>query len=111
MKIKFFLFGCVTMLGLLFCVFFMRDYMEKSELKQAVIEREAQKIHCPPPAKLQYEGWSKSGVIANCKIQHGQFVAVEGEIISMKGEYNMGKPSGEWIWFDRSGNVEKKELK
>jgi hypothetical protein len=64
-------------------------------------------IHCPSPAVAQFEPWGKSGGQQICKIKHGAFVAWEGGYIQVRGQYDMGKKSGIWRWYDREGKVVK----
>ncbi len=66
-----------------------------------------EKLACPPPAEAEFGAWSKSGSHQVCKIKHGPFVAWEGGYVHVRGQYEMGKESGVWRWYDRQGNVVK----
>jgi hypothetical protein len=71
---------------------------------------EKQEITCPPPARLEYTQWGKSGLMAICKVKHGPFMAAENGKIRVVGENNNGKPSGEVKWFDANGKLERSEI-
>lgn len=69
----------------------------------------AKKIICPDGVTSEYSGWGPNGMQEVCKLKHGPFIAAEDGRIALEGEYNMGKPSGTWIWYDKSGRVQKTE--
>jgi hypothetical protein len=66
-------------------------------------------VTCPPSAKLEYQPWGEDGLIAICKLDHGPFVAARGGKVVMRGQNDSGKPTGEWLWYDEKGQVEKKQ--
>ena len=68
----------------------------------------AEKTSCPTPATDQFEPWGQSGSAHVCIIKHGPFVAYENGFVNIRGQYNMGKESGVWVWYDRKGNVLKR---
>lgn len=67
-----------------------------------------EKLTCPTPAVAEFEAWGKSGTQQVCKIKHGPFVAWEGGYIHVRGQYENGKETGVWYWYDKNGSVEKK---
>ena len=67
------------------------------------------KLTCPEGSASEYSGWGPNGMQDVCKLKHGPFNAAEGGRIVLEGEYKMGKPSGTWKWYDKSGKVEKME--
>lgn len=69
----------------------------------------ARKLTCPDGAQSEYSGWGPNGLQEACKLKHGPFTAAEGGRIVLEGEYQMGKPSGTWKWYDKSGKVSKTE--
>ena len=70
---------------------------------------EARKVKCPDGTIIEYQPWGKAGLMVSCKIKHGTFIAAEGGRIVIEGEFNMGKPSGNWTWFDETGKVTRRE--
>ena len=66
-----------------------------------------EKITCPFPAVAEFEPWGKSGTQQICKIKHGPFVAWEGGYVHIRGQYEYGKESGIWNWYDKNGKIEK----
>lgn len=67
----------------------------------------AEKIVCPAPAIAEVEPWAKSGTQQVCKIKHGPFVAWEAGYVHVRGQYENGRESGVWRWYDSKGNVVK----
>lgn len=67
-----------------------------------------EKLACPAPAVDEFQGWGKSGTQHVCKIKHGPFVAWENGYIHLRGQYENGKETGVWYWYDKKGNVVKK---
>jgi hypothetical protein len=68
-----------------------------------------EKLTCPTPAVAQFEPWGKSGTQQICKIKHGPFVAYESGYVHVRGQYENGKPTGIWYWYDAKGNVVRTE--
>lgn len=68
----------------------------------------AEELACPSPAVAEFQAWGKSGTQHVCKIKHGPFVAWEGGYVHVRGQYENGKKTGVWYWYDKNGNVEKK---
>lgn len=66
-----------------------------------------EKLVCPPPAVAEYEAWGESGTQQVCKIKHGPFFAWESGYIHVRGQYEMGKKTGIWYWYDKNGKVVK----
>src|SRR5436189_6462472 len=66
-----------------------------------------EKISCPTPAVDEYQPWGKSGTQHICKIKHGPFVAWENGYIHIRGQYEYGKDTGAWFWYDAGGKVVK----
>jgi hypothetical protein len=73
--------------------------------KAAEEEGFGEDLHCPVPAVAQFEPWGESGQQQICKIKHGAFVAWEAGYIHVRGQYDMGKKSGLWRWYDKQGKV------
>ena len=67
-----------------------------------------EKLACPAPAVAEFQAWGKSGTQQVCKIKHGPFVAWESGYIHVRGQYENGKETGVWYWYDKQGNVVKK---
>jgi hypothetical protein len=63
--------------------------------------------HCPDGARIEYQPWGPNGLMAICKLNHGPFIAAENGHVVLEGENRMGRPTGTWTWFDKSGKVEK----
>jgi hypothetical protein len=66
-----------------------------------------EKLACPAPAVAEFEAWGKSGTQQVCKIKHGPFVAWEGGYVHVRGQYENGKETGVWYWYDKDGAVVK----
>lgn len=67
-----------------------------------------EKLACPAPAVAEFQAWGKSGTQQVCKIKHGPFVAWEGGYVHVRGQYENGKETGVWYWYDKKGSVVKK---
>ena len=65
------------------------------------------KLVCPDSAMGEYSAWGPNGMQEVCSIKHGPFTAAEGGRVVIEGAYQMGKPSGTWKWYDKSGQVQK----
>lgn len=79
-----------------------------SNEKNAEHEFLNEKLVCPSPAVAELQPWGKSGMQHICKIKHGKFVAWENGYVHIRGQYENGKESGVWLWYDAVGNVTKK---
>ncbi|MGZ4012549.1 MAG: hypothetical protein ACXVLF_16435 [Flavisolibacter sp.] len=64
-----------------------------------------EKLICPAPAIAEFERWGKFGTQQVCKIKHGPFVAWEGGYIHVRGQYENGKETGVWYWYDNNGRI------
>lgn len=59
---------------------------------------------CPATAVAEFDAWGKSGTQQICKIKHGPFVAWESGYIHVRGQYDSGKETGIWYWYDKDEN-------
>ncbi|BBL60356.1 hypothetical protein [Methylomonas koyamae] len=84
-------------------VFLVGCSQENDELKNFYDED----IQCPSPSVAEFTGWGKSGVQHICKIKHGTFIAWEGGYVHIRGQYEYGKETGIWSFYDSTGKLEK----
>jgi antitoxin component YwqK of YwqJK toxin-antitoxin module len=64
-----------------------------------------EKLTCPSPAMDEFQPWGKSGTQHICKIKHGPFIAWENGYVHVRGQYDNGKETGVWYWYDKNGSV------
>jgi hypothetical protein len=65
---------------------------------------------CAQGSHLEYLPWGKTGLRAVCIMEHGPIIAAEHGRIIMEGQFDKGKETGEWRWFDSSGAVVKTKV-
>lgn len=65
---------------------------------------------CPTGAVDKIEQWGISGYTRYCAdnaILNGMWTAWENQIVAVKGTYENGKRDGEWVWYNRHGEIYK----
>lgn len=62
-------------------------------------------LACIAPAEPDSSPWSKTGGQRACKINHGPFVAWDNGYVHIRGQYDMGKQTGLWCYYNEQGQV------
>jgi hypothetical protein len=71
-----------------------------------VLDEVSADLSCPESAIKVREPWGKLGASVSCKIRHGPFVAVEANVVRLRGQFNHGARVGLWVWYDESGRMQ-----
>jgi len=46
-----------------------------------------------------------TGLVKECKVMHGPFIAADEGYVQIRGQYDSGVPDGIWNFYDENGNV------
>ncbi len=63
---------------------------------------------CPPNAQAEISGWGKNGLSRTCKTRNGHWQGWDNGVLRVDGYYLNDKKHGEWVWYTKEGDVEKK---
>jgi len=69
---------------------------------------EKEDIVCAPNAVLEKRRWGgfgMTGLVKECKVMHGPFIAADEGYVQIRGQYDNGVPDGIWNFYDEDGNV------
>ena len=64
-------------------------------------------IGCEKPAYADIRPWGEEGSSYSCYVRNGPFVAAENGYVRLRGQYEAGKETGVWLWYDQNGRVVK----
>jgi len=91
----------ILFISIAFCVSACFHYDWDRDVE--VLEKE--EIVCTPPARLEVNGWGKTGLSKSCMILTGPFIAAKDGYIQVRGQYKEWRKVGIWNFYDKDGNV------